>query len=235
MRIAEYLNLIVTEETQPFTLKNRSVVIDGQTYFYNMYKNSKIPFVFGCETDKYAEYLKKHFAMYKQANVKCYILFKGGDKDMEKKIKKFRQEFFDFNTNCVFVPPIFLKDATVEVLDAMDFDCAFCVTDTKDECVALALQLECPIISFDIEYCFRRAPYIHSTTMRFDSRTESIRCRQYKLQKFLQDNSLTEEKLAIFAAITDTTVFPSDFFDSLFETWDVSCNPQNRKLRHLIM
>ncbi|KAJ8708123.1 hypothetical protein PYW08_010489 [Mythimna loreyi] len=235
MRIIHYPKLIEQEETVATSLKNCSVVMDGQNQLHYMYEKSRIPFVFGCETNKYAEYLKKQFTRFKRANVKCYILFKGGDKDIEKKIKKFQQEFFDFDTNCVFVPPIFSKDATVEVIKAIGIDYAFCVTDTKDECVALALKLECPIISYDIEYCFRRAPYIPSSTMKFDDRTKSIQCRQFKLRNFLQKNSLTEEKTAIFAALTDISVFPLEFFDSLLETWGVSCNPQYVKLRHLII
>lgn len=234
MRIIHYPKFIVNEETQAFSLRNCPVVIDGQNHLHYMYEKSRIPFVFGCETDKYAEYLKRQFTMYKQANVKCYIVIKGGDTDIEKKINKFKQEFFHFDTNCVFVPPVFLKDATVQVIDEMGIDHAFCVTETKDDCVALALKLDCPIISFDIEYCFRRASYIPSPTMTFDRKTNSIQCRHYKLQNFLQKNSLTEEKTAIFAALTDTAVFPINFFDSLLETWGVLTIPQYVKLKYLI-
>ncbi|KAJ8705952.1 hypothetical protein PYW07_010729 [Mythimna separata] len=234
MRIIHYYKLIDKEETQPISLRNCSVVIDGQNQLYAMYERSQIPFVFGCETNKYAEHLKRMFIMYKRANVKCYLLFKGGDRDIENKIKKFRQEFFDFDSNCEYVSPIFLRDATIEVINAMGLDYAICVTDTKDDCVALALKLQCPIISFDIEYCFRSAPYVPSATMKFDERTKSIQCRQYKLRNFLQKNSLTEEKTAIFAALTDTKEFPIDFFDSVLETWGVLCSPQILKLRSLI-
>lgn len=121
-----------------------------------MYEWSKIPFVFGCETDKYAEHLKKHFKMFKQDNVKYYIIFKGGDSDIEKKIKKFQHLVFDVDTNIVFIPPVLLKDTNVQVVSEMGIDYAFCVTEAKDECVALAVKLGCPVISRDKEFCFKK-------------------------------------------------------------------------------
>ena len=235
MRIIHYWKLIDQEETQEFSLRNCPVVIDGQNHLHFMYEKSRIPFIFGSETDKYADVLKKRFKMFKDANIKCYILFKGGDSDIEKKINKFQQTFFDFDDNCIFVPPIFLKDATAQVIDEMEFDYAFCVTETKDDCVALAQKLKCPVVTFDIEYCFRKAPYVPSSTMKFDDRTNSIRCRLYKLQNFLQKYSLTEEKTAIFASLTDVKLFPIDFFDSLLQTWDVITIPQYTKLKELIL
>lgn len=219
MRIITFPKLI-SNEAQVRYLKNCSVVIDGQNYLYHAYKESMLPYVFGSEADNYAKYLRYRFGMFKEANVKCYIVIKGGDPYIEKKINGLQTTNFDFDTN-QYLPPVITKDVFKDVLNEIGVAYSVCVGDSKDESVALALKLGCPVISYDIEFCFKKAPYVPHLTIQYDNATNSIKCRQYKLQEFLQNNSLTEKKAAIFAALSDITLFPEYFFDSLLQTWGV--------------
>nr|XP_021192733.2 uncharacterized protein LOC110377991 [Helicoverpa armigera] len=220
MRIIQFPNVVAKEESKTYHLKNCDVVIDGQNFFYETYEKSGLNFIFGCDSNEYATCIKKQLAQFKKANVKCYIVLKGGDSDIEQKIKKYTH--VELDANCEYVPPTLMKDSLADAFSELGVRHGYCVTEAKEDCVALARKLRCPVISFDIEYCFRKAAYIPSTTLKFNAVTNSIECRQYKLEEFLLKHSLTEGKLALFAALSDERVFPSGSFDPLFEKWGVS-------------
>lgn len=218
-----YFPKLVAETAEEFELKNCSVVIDGQNFLHNKYQSSKIPFTFGGDMDRYATYVHDNLLnMFEKANVKCYFVFKGGDTDINKKIKKFGRFVFDKSVNkAEFLRPILLRDTNVQIVHDTGSQHAFCITESKDDCIALATRLECPVISNDIEYCFRTAPYIPETTLAFDSTTNTIHCRRYTLQNFLKRNKLTESKMVIFRCLSDTAIFPPKFFDELLRSWNV--------------
>lgn len=159
MRIRTFCKFIEIEATQKHILNNSTVVIDGQNFFYSLYYKSGLQFVFGCESDKYAEYLRKYLGKFKKANVKCYFIFKGGHQDISTKFRKGTdcldgREFVVGQVYDNIVLPIFMKDVYKQVLDEMGFDYSICEFEAKKECIAFAQKHNCPIMSYDIEYCF---------------------------------------------------------------------------------
>ncbi|KAF9405836.1 hypothetical protein HW555_013582 [Spodoptera exigua] len=221
MRIIHFGKL-VEDKAEEFTLKNCSVVIDGHNFFHNKYEHSRIPFVFGGDLDRYAAHVRNTvMGMFTKANVKCYIVFKGGDTDINQKIEKFGRFAFDAMENQEFLQPILLRDVNQQIVDEMELKHTFCITESKNDCVALAMRLGCPVISRDIEFCFKAAPYIPETSLKFNSTTNTIDCCRYTLQNFLQKLNLTENKMATFGVLSDTTKFPELFFDKLLKSWDV--------------
>uniref|UniRef100_A0A2A4KA30 Asteroid domain-containing protein n=1 Tax=Heliothis virescens TaxID=7102 RepID=A0A2A4KA30_HELVI len=236
MRIIQFKNMIARDESRNCRLKNCDVVIDGQNFFYGTYEKAGLNFIYGCDSDALAAGIKNQVSMFKRANVKCYIVLKGGDSDIEKKIKKFSHVELDaLDADREFVTPVLLKRSLMNALQDLGLRHEFCVTEVKDDCIALARRLQCPIISFDIEYCFRKAAYIPSSTIKFDSTTNSIQCRQFKLDEFLQKYSLTESKTALFATLCDENIFPSGFFETLFNFWDVNSKYLITKYKNLIV
>lgn len=166
MRMNCLWNNIKQEEAQTKCLKNCCVVIDGQNFFFRSYADSKLPFVFGAEGNEYAEYLKSRLQIFKKANVKCYIVFKGSDTDIHSKIRKLWLTTFDFGENYQFASPILKKEIYKQVLQELDIKYATSVMESKDDCVALAQVLQCPILSEDKEFYFKAAPYIPYRTLR---------------------------------------------------------------------
>ncbi|KAI8421925.1 hypothetical protein MSG28_009845 [Choristoneura fumiferana] len=100
MRIRTFCKFIEVNELEPIVLQNSTVVIDGMNFFCRCFVESQLPSQFGCESHRFANYLRKYLAMFKKANIKCYFVFKGGHQyveDMEKfvnaeEMKKFVEE-----------------------------------------------------------------------------------------------------------------------------------------------
>lgn len=224
MRIRSFCKNIEYHELEECYLKNCRVVIDGQNYFYNSYQASGLPFAFGCEADKYAQYLRDHLSMFQKANVKCYIVFKGGHADVKKNFEE-KDKYLSGPTYEAsdeyddIVLPIFMKTVYKEVLNEMGIDHVMCEFESKKQCIALAQKLRCPIISFDIEFAFSGVPYIpHVPPLTFDSQRAAIQCGIFKLGNFMRKHGLSKEKLAFFIVLTDEKIFPELFFQSLFES-----------------
>ncbi|KAI8421926.1 hypothetical protein MSG28_009846 [Choristoneura fumiferana] len=76
MRIRTFCKFIEVNELEPIVLQNSTVVIDGMNFFCRCFVESQLPSQFGCESHRFANYLRKYLAMFKKANIKCYFVFK---------------------------------------------------------------------------------------------------------------------------------------------------------------
>ncbi|KAJ2942962.1 hypothetical protein O0L34_g15152 [Tuta absoluta] len=217
MRIRQFAPFVENENLKDYVLKNAAVVVDAQNFFYNLYQESGYLYAFGCESDKYADYLRSYLSMFKKANIKCYFIFKGGHKEYMKRLKIFDDYdvYHNYNINEEYkdiVLPIFMKDVYKQILDEMGFDYTICEYEAKRDCIALARKLQCPVVSTDIEFCFSGLSYIMQSTLEFDERSNSIKCGIFSLDAFLQKYRLTEEKLALFITLTNEKDFPENHF-----------------------
>ncbi|CAH0398471.1 unnamed protein product [Chilo suppressalis] len=234
MRIQQFATNIGITELRKYELKNCEVVIDGQNFLYNIYEMSGLPFEFGCESDKYAEHLRKKLSVFINANVKCYFFFKGGHSDMNKKKKKQTEKAIlsqDPNSSTNFILPIFMKEIYKQVLDEMNFNYVVCEFECKKDCIALAQKLNCPIISYDIEFCFAGVPYIpiaRDKNIVNDKSTGGIPCGLFVYEDFTKKYNLDKEKLAIFIVLSDENIFPEGHFKSFFDTVNIRGNPYRR-------
>ncbi|XP_073965280.1 uncharacterized protein [Choristoneura fumiferana] len=208
MRIRTFCKFVEVSELESMVLHDSTVVIDGQNYFYNSYQESQLPFKLGCESHRYANYLREHLAMFKKANVKCYFIFKGGHENMAKRLAKNKGEI---------VSPVFMKNIYMEVLKEMDFEYVTCEYESKRDIIELAQTLDCPVISYDVEFCFTGLRYIPRNELKFNERDNTITCRYFSLDKFMRKYTLTAEKLALFIVLTDENIFPENFFQEFFK------------------
>ncbi|CAB3233168.1 unnamed protein product [Arctia plantaginis] len=221
MRIICFPKLVQSEESKPHTLKNCALVIDGQNFFYSINQDSKPPHLFGIETNEHAKRVRKLLYMFKNSNVECYVVFKGGNTDVEKKITKLKAKLgSQYCPEEVF--SVFAKDVCKQVLKEVGVKYATCVFESKEDCVALAQALNCSVLSDDIDFCFKGAPYIPSTTLKYSTQSKQITCKQYHIKDFMQKYSITNKKLAIFAALSDVNVFEHNHFNNLLLKWNVS-------------
>ncbi|CAB3242734.1 unnamed protein product [Arctia plantaginis] len=219
MRMTCLWNNIREEEAQTKCLKNCFVVIDGQNFFFNTYRQSKLPFVFGAEADEYAKYLKEKLAIFKKANIECYIVFKGSDTDIDDKIRKLWLTTFDFGKNYHFSSPVLMKEIYKQVLEELGIKYATSVMESKDDCVAIAQVLQCPVLSEDKEFYFKAAPYIPYRKLEYIPSDSYITCKQYHINELFQKYLLTVKKIAIVLALSDVTIFPNNYFNSLMKKW----------------
>ncbi|CAG9786565.1 unnamed protein product [Diatraea saccharalis] len=232
MRIRNFWKNIEIE-LKPYELKNCEVVLDGQNFLYTLYKNAKLPFEFGCESDKYADYLRQYLSIFKKANIKCYFLFKGGDSDDTVR-RKDADETYESKR---YVRPIFMKEIYRQVLEEMNFDYVVCEFESKRQCITLAQKLQCPLISFDIEFCFSGVPYIpinhNGKCLRYDDNTNSVHCALFRYIDFIKKYNLTKEKLATFILLTDEYIFSENHQRNIINA--INIRVYNTYLRNLYL
>lgn len=206
MRIRTFCKFVEVSELESMVLHDSTVVIDGINFFYNTYQDSRLPYHLGCESHRYADYLRQYLAMFKKANIKCYFIFKGGHVDMAKRLEKDKE----------LVTPVFSKNVFIEVLKEMEFECVTCEYESKRDIIELAQTLDCPVISYDIEFCFSGLRYIPRNELKFNEKGNTIECRYFRLDKFLKKYRLTVEQVALFIVLTDEKIFPEQFFQQFF-------------------
>ncbi|XP_045454320.1 uncharacterized protein LOC123663698 [Melitaea cinxia] len=193
MRIKGFWEMII-KHYKSYTLNNTTVVIDGHFLFYTMYRSSGLQYVLGPESDRFAKYIKKYFEVFKKANVKCLIVFKGGHENEEmlyrggvKRTLPRANGFIlggDYGNR---INPILAKDIFLQSLSEMNFKCIVCCrNDIVEECSALAREFSCPVISYNIKYCFLADTYIsYNPTRNFISDKNG----NFELQIFTQPKS----------------------------------------------
>lgn len=202
-------------------LTGTPLVIDGHHFFYNLYEEAKLNYEFGIEAKEYARIiLRKPLNMFRKAGIKCFFVFKGGDTDISDKIPKLFKINFDTESNYKYVPPVFLREVCLQVLEDIGIPYSTCLAETTNDCVALAQMLGCPVLSNSVEYYFRPVRYIPLQTLKYSDPNDYIICKQYELNDFITYFSLTDRKVAIFAALKNIQLFPHNRFDHLLKTWD---------------
>ncbi|GBP06283.1 Protein asteroid homolog 1 [Eumeta japonica] len=201
--------------TQEYLLENCTVVFDAQNFFYVQYTKSGLPRLTGGEYHKYAYYLRNVLQSFKLNNVKCYFVFKGGHSsgtDIEHRIAKFSDQVRDTvemkNKSC---DPILARNVACQVLDKLGMRYAVSEYESKRDVVDLAMALQCPIISSDVEFCFYPVDYISYKTIVFEE--NKLKCKIYRLKYFLEQHKIDENDFAVFGTMLDQYIFPYTFFN----------------------
>ncbi|CAH2094097.1 unnamed protein product [Euphydryas editha] len=213
----------VNKHLESCTLNNTTVIVDGHNIFYSMYRTSGLPYALGPESDRFAAYIKKYFEIFKKANVNCLVVFKGGHEnedalDIHREMRQLvRGKDFKLGHFNNKINPLFAKDIFLQTLKEMGFKCIVCCrNDIVQECVALARHLSCPIISFNIQYCFHSISYIPlepGKTFILDE-NNNLKCQKFTREKFLKDYKITVEKMILFILLLDTHIFEENTYNN---------------------
>ncbi|CAH0718957.1 unnamed protein product, partial [Brenthis ino] len=221
MRIKGFF-LLVKKHLESYQLENTEVVVDGQNIYYQLYEKSGLPFVLGSECDKFANYVRDYLSVFKESNLKCHFIVKGGhgsEKHLNNHFKLMnrlhgKQYVLGENYGNAIIQPCLAKDVYLQVLEEMGFDYTIShATDVIKDCFDLAQRLSCPVISFNIQYCFSSAPYVplkQGTALKFE---QGI----FKRQNFLQHYRISKEKMILFILLTDSHIFKEDYFLHFFK------------------
>ncbi|CAH2242601.1 jg2446 [Pararge aegeria aegeria] len=191
-----------------------------------MYQDSMLPYAFGSESDQFAGYIKRYLDRFKKANLDCHFVFKGGHVDKEKLDIHFDAKNRLHGRNYIpgvvyddIVKPIFVKEIWFQILNEMGFKYYF-VNDNDDyitECITSALKLSCPLLGNNMQYFFSQVQYIPERGTVIDEKNNLL-CGIYKLSRFLEKYSMTEEKIILFIMLTDKHIFGENVFEAFFRS-----------------
>ncbi|CAH2051746.1 unnamed protein product, partial [Iphiclides podalirius] len=179
-----------------------------------MYTKSKLRSIFGCESRLYADYLREQLRGFREANVKCYFIFRGGSETRDKLLETDENEGMSSGKNRVY-EPLFARDVYKEVLNDMDMDYAICEYANKRDCVALGQRLHCPVLAFDIEYFFFGTEYVPYPSLQFNPTTKVMQCKLLLLDMLMEKFQLCERDIAVYITLFDDNVFSEEFREKL--------------------
>ncbi|XP_075683239.1 single-strand DNA endonuclease ASTE1 [Rhinoderma darwinii] len=142
-------------------LKNTKLVIDGNNLYHKLYFESGLDLVHGGDYDKFTDVLNKFFQSLSACNIQAYVVFDGGCDISDKKLETQKQRFRD-KINMAqslsegkggSVLPLLSRDVCIQVLRNLQVPFVQCFSEADREIVALANLWNCPVLSYDSDFC----------------------------------------------------------------------------------
>ncbi|KAM3928510.1 single-strand DNA endonuclease ASTE1 [Leptodactylus fuscus] len=142
-------------------LKDTKLIIDGNNLYHKLYFDSGLDLVHGGDYDKFTDVLNKFFQSLSVCNIQAYVVFDGGCDISEKKLETQKQRFRD-KINMAqslaegrggSVLPLLSREVCIQVLRNLQIPFVQCFFEADREIVALANLWNCPILSFDSDFC----------------------------------------------------------------------------------
>ncbi|XP_063537344.1 uncharacterized protein LOC134746748 [Cydia strobilella] len=207
-------------------LKDCSLVIEGDSFFRQHYKDSGFNFILGGEYDRYAEYLRTILKSFIKSNVTCYVVFTGAmDVDLEKR-KVIHQNIIDDRDNIEpgdnkFYEQIFTKSVHREVLEELGI--RYCVTEynARQTLLDLSREFNCPVLTHNFEQCLLGMTCIIPGSIWYDKKENHVTCLKQTPDFFKERIKISEDMKPIFLTILDENL---PLFDKIPEI--IGSNPQ---------
>lgn len=175
------------------SLESCPLVIDGDSYFRNTYKNSGCQFILGPDCDRYADYIKNKLKCFVDNNITCFVVFGGGTKHELEKREETHKKIIE-NRNDIekvlgngfmeYYQPLFVKDVQKQVLDEMKMKFFVCEYDSIEAIVGVARKFKCPVITNNIEYCLFGVSCIQPNSVGHQLSEQPLKCTILEHEKF---------------------------------------------------
>ncbi|XP_069816388.1 single-strand DNA endonuclease ASTE1 [Dendropsophus ebraccatus] len=142
-------------------LKNTKLIIDGNNLYHKLYFDSGLDLVHGGDYDRFTDVLNKFFESLSVCNIQAYVVFDGGCDISDKKLETQKQRFIEKITmahslsqgRSGSVLPLLSREVCIQVLRSLHVPFVQCFSEADREIVALANLWNCPVLSFDSDFC----------------------------------------------------------------------------------
>ncbi|XP_075068538.1 single-strand DNA endonuclease ASTE1 [Mixophyes fleayi] len=200
-------------------MKNTKVIIDGNNLYHKLYFDSGLDLVHGGDYDTFTDVLNKFFGSLAICNIQAYVVFDGGCDISDKKLETQKQRFRDkikmaeslSNGRGGSVLPLLVREVHIQVLKKLQVPFVQSFAEADREIVALANLWNCPVLTFDSDFCIFdiKAGYCPQNSFQWKNivslkahheRYISARC--FSVQRFCEYfNNLNMSLLPLFAAL----------------------------------
>ncbi|XP_069586177.1 single-strand DNA endonuclease ASTE1 isoform X3 [Ranitomeya imitator] len=205
---------------QELKLKNTKLIIDGNNLYHKLYFDSGLDLVHGGEYDKFTDVLHKFFESLSVCSIQAYVVFDGGCDISNKKLETQKQRFREkirmaqnlSQGKGGSVLPLLSREVCIQVLRNLQVPFVQCFSEADREIVALANLWNCPVLSFDSDFCIfdLKAGYCPQTSFHWknivsakDTRDCYISARGFSARKLCQFyNNMNLVLLPLFAVLT---------------------------------
>ncbi|XP_066440666.1 protein asteroid homolog 1 [Eleutherodactylus coqui] len=142
-------------------LKNTKLIIDGSNLYHTLHFDSGLDLVHGGDYDKFTDVLNKFFESLAMCNIQAYVVFDGGFDISNKKLETQKRRFKDkirmaqnlSKGRGGSVLPLLSREVCIQVLRNLQVPFVQCFAEADREIVVLANLWNCPILSFDSDFC----------------------------------------------------------------------------------
>ncbi|KAM4029216.1 single-strand DNA endonuclease ASTE1 [Anomaloglossus baeobatrachus] len=215
-------------------LKNTKLIIDGNNLYHKLYFDSGLDLVHGGDYDKFTDVLSKFFQSLSVCRIQAYVVFDGGcdisDKKLETQKQRFREKIRMAQSlshgKGGSVLPLLSRDVCIQVLRNLQVPFVQCFSEADREIVALANLWNCPILSFDSDFCIFdvKAGYCPQTSFQWknivsmkETRDCYISVRSFSAQKLCQFyNNMNLVLLPLFAVLTGNDYISLPVLETFF-------------------
>ncbi|XP_072268425.1 single-strand DNA endonuclease ASTE1 [Pyxicephalus adspersus] len=201
-------------------MRNTKLIIDGNNMYHQLYFDSGLDLVHGGDYDAFTDLLNKFFESLSVCNIQAYVVFDGGcdisDKKLETQKQRIRDKIkkaYSLSTGrSGTVLPFLIRDVCLQVLRKLNVPFVQCFSEADSEIVALANLWNCPVLTFDSDFCIYdiKAGYCPMNAFQWKnicsmkgSHDCYIPARSFLAQRFCNYfNNLNLALLPLFAVLT---------------------------------
>ncbi|XP_073534184.1 single-strand DNA endonuclease ASTE1 isoform X2 [Phyllobates terribilis] len=219
---------------QELKLKNTKLIIDGNNLYHKLYFDSGLDLVHGGDYDKFTDVLNKFFESLSVCSIQAYVVFDGGCDISNKKLETQKQRFREkirmaqslSHGKGGSVLPLLSREVCIQVLRNLQVPFVQCFSEADREIVALANLWNCPVLSFDSDFCIfdLNAGYCPQTSFHWknivsvkDTRECYISARSFSARKLCQFyNNLNMVLLPLFAVLTGNDYISLPILETFF-------------------
>ncbi|XP_040287219.1 protein asteroid homolog 1 [Bufo bufo] len=215
-------------------LKNTKLIIDGNNLYHKLYFDSGLDLVHGGDYDRFTDVLTKFFESLSVCNIQAYVVFDGGCDISDKKLETQKQRFKDKikmaqnlsqgRGGCVL--PLLSRKVCIQVLRDLQVPFVQSFSEADREIVALANLWNCPVLSFDSDFCIfdLKAGYCTLNSFQWknivsvkETRECYIPVRCFSAQKLCHlYNDMNIVLLPLFAVITGNDYISLSALETFF-------------------
>ncbi|XP_053324125.1 protein asteroid homolog 1 [Spea bombifrons] len=142
-------------------LRNTKIIIDGNNLYHKLYLDSGLEQVHGGSYDTFAELVHKFFESLTLCNIHAYVVLDGGCDISDKKLATQKQRARDKIKMAQSLSigeggsllPLMVRDVFLQVLKKLQIPFVQCFAEADQEIVELANVWNCPILTFDSDFC----------------------------------------------------------------------------------
>ncbi|CAB3252991.1 unnamed protein product [Arctia plantaginis] len=173
-----------------YMLQDCSLVIDGNSFFKESYKNSGCHFLLGPDCNKYIIYLSEQLKCFSACNITCYVIFKGTTRDELEKIQNIHQQMLNDRIHTEnslnrpsFFEPLLVEDMQKQLLKLSGIKYFCCEYEAIEAIIGVARSFKCPVLTDNIEYCLYGVSCIPPNSITWEKNSTAVQCTIYDHDK----------------------------------------------------
>ncbi|XP_041421976.1 protein asteroid homolog 1 isoform X2 [Xenopus laevis] len=142
-------------------LRNTKIIIDGNNLYHRLYFELGLDLICGGDYHLFTDIVHKFFESLSVCEIQAYVVFDGGCDISDKKLETLKQRAKEKITMAHSlskgeggsVLPLLVREVFIQVLEKMEVPFVQCFAEADRELVVLANLWNCPVLTFDSDFC----------------------------------------------------------------------------------